>query len=104
MLEHESKAILNLYGIPTPPGKLVASADEIQLNGPAMLKVQIPLGGRGKAGGVKEASSVEEAKAKIKHLLSNTVRGYRPKKILVEEKIKIAQEFFMAVSYDTVAK
>jgi len=69
-----------------------------------MLKVQIPLGGRGKAGGVEEVSSVEEAKTKIKHLLSNTVRGYRSKKILVEEKMTVTQEFFMAVSYDTVAK
>ena len=104
LIEYESKAILNLYGIPTPSGELVSSADEIQLSGPIMLKVQIPLGGRGKAGGVKEASSAEEAKTKIEHLLSSTVRGYRPKKILVEEKMKVTQEFFMAVSYDTVAK
>jgi len=92
------------YKISTPPGQLVSSAEEIKIHGPVMLKVQIPLGGRGKAGGILEVSSQGETKAKLEKLLSTQMKGYRPKKILVEEKIEVEQEFFLAVSYDTVAK
>lgn len=104
LLEIEAKEILMKYRIPTPPGQLVSSAEEIKIDGPVMLKTQIPLGGRGKAGGILEVSSQGETKAKLEKLFSTQVKGYRPKKILVEEKMEVEQEFFLAVSYDTVAK
>jgi succinyl-CoA synthetase beta subunit len=104
LLEHESKEILGRYNILLPKGELVGSAQELKMDGPVMLKAQIPLGGRGKSGGVIEASSIKEAKDKIEQLLSTPIRGYMARKILVEEKIDIAQEFFMSITYDTVAK
>ena len=104
LLEHESKEILRRYNILIPEGDVVGSAAELKMDGPVMLKAQIPLGGRGKSGGIIKASSSGEAKDKIEQLLSSTIRGYRAKKILAEEAIDIAQEFFMAVTYDTVAK
>lgn len=104
LLEYESKDILKRYGIQIPPGRLVSSRESIQIDRPVMLKAQIPLGGRGKAGGVIEVSSQEEAGEKIGRLLDTPLRGYLTRKILLEEKIEVAQEFFMAVSYDTVAK
>jgi len=104
LLEHESKEILRRYNILIPEGDVVESAKELKMDGPVMLKAQIPLGGRGKSGGVIEVSSSGEAKDNIEQLLSTPIRGYRARKILVEEVIDIAQEFFMAVTYDTVAK
>ena len=104
LLEHESKEIINAYGIPTPKGQVFTDANDAEFHGPAMLKAQIPLGGRGKTGGIIEASTENEITSGIKHLLSTPVREYRPKKILVEEKLEVAREFFMAVVYDTVAK
>ncbi len=104
LLEYESKEILKKYGIPLPNGQVVRSSADLRMDGPVLLKAQIPLGGRGKAGGIIEAGSQEEAKSGIEHLLSTEVRGYRPKKILVEEKIPVEEEFFMAVTYDTVVK
>lgn len=104
LLEYESKEILRKYGISLPAGHVVSKPEGIKTDGRVVLKVQIPLGGRGKAGGIIEVSSLEEAKSKIQHLLSLEVRGYRAKKILVEEKVEVTQEFFMAVTYDTVAK
>jgi succinyl-CoA synthetase beta subunit len=104
LLEYESKEILRKYGVPLPSGQVVSNSEGIQIHGPVMLKAQIPLGGRGKAGGIIEVSSKDEAKARIEHLLSTEVRGFRPKKILVEEKVEVAQEFFMAATYDTVVK
>jgi succinyl-CoA synthetase beta subunit len=89
LLEHESKEILGRYNILLPKGELIGSARELKMDSRVMLKAQIPLGGRGKSGGVIEASSI---------------RGYMARKILVEQKIDIAQEFFMSITYDTVAK
>ena len=104
LLEYESKEILKKHGIPVPTGQVVSRSEDLQMEGPVVLKAQIPLGGRGKSGGIIEAESKEKAKAGIEHLLSTEVRGYRPKKILVEEKIAVEHEFFTAVTSDTVAK
>lgn len=104
LLEHESKEILGLFGISTPKGQLVSGPGPLEIKGPVMLKAQIPLGGRGKAGGIIEASTEEEIRSGIERILSTPVRGYRPTKILVEEKMEVVQEFFMAMAYDTVAK
>lgn len=104
LLEHESKEILRLFGIPTPKGQLVSGPGPLKIKGPVMLKAQIPLGGRGKAGGIIEASTEEEIRSGIEHILSTPVRGYKPTKVLVEEKMEVVRELFMAVSYDTVVK
>ena len=104
LLEHESKEILARYNIRIPEGDVVVSAEELKMDGPVMLKAQIPLGGRGKSGGVIEAASSGEAKDNIEQLLRTPIRGYRAGKILVEEVIDVVREFFMAVTYDTVAK
>jgi succinyl-CoA synthetase beta subunit len=104
LLEHESKEILGRYHILIPEGNVVGAGEELTLGGPVMLKAQIPLGGRGKSGGVIEASSSEKAKESIEQLLKTPIRGYRAGKILAEEVIDVSREFFMAVTYDTVAK
>ena len=104
LLEHESKEILARYNILIPEGEVVGSAEELKMDGPVMLKAQIPLGGRGKNGGIIEVSSSGEAKDKIEQLIRAPIRGYKAGRILVEEVIDIAREFFMAVTYDTVAK
>lgn len=104
LLEHESKEILRSFGVPTPKGQLVSGQEPLEIKEPVMLKAQIPLGGRGKAGGIIEASTEEEIKSGIEHILSTPVRGYKPTKVLVEEKVEVVREFFMAVVYDTVAK
>lgn len=104
LLECESKEILSKYQIATPPGRVVSFINNLDIKPPVMLKAQIPIGGRGKSGGIFEASTSDEAKAKIEQLLATWVRGYKATKILVEEKLDIDQEFFMAITVDTVAK
>ncbi|MBW1783756.1 MAG: acetate--CoA ligase family protein [Deltaproteobacteria bacterium] len=104
LLEHESKEILRLFGIPTPMGQLLSRQEHLEIEGPVILKAQIPLGGRGKAGGIIEASTEDEIKSGIEHILSTAVRGYRSTRVLAEEKVEVVKEFFMAIAYDTVAK
>ncbi len=104
LLECEAKEILNKYQIVTPSGSAVASVGKLDVKPPLILKAQVPIGGRGKSGGILEASTNKEAKIKIEQLLSTWVRGYKSRKILMEEKLDIDREFFMAITYDTVAK
>ncbi|HSM89964.1 MAG TPA: ATP-grasp domain-containing protein [Desulfobacterales bacterium] len=104
LLEHESKRILEKYRIALPVGRLVGQGEPLTIDGPVMLKAQIPIGGRGKAGGILEAAQAEEARQKVSHLLQSNIRGYIPKSVYMEEKKAVKQEFFMAITYDTVAK
>ena len=104
LLEHESKRILEKYRIALPVGRLVGQGEPLTIDGPVMLKAQIPIGGRGKAGGILEATQAEEARQKVSHLLQSNIRGYIPKAVYMEEKKAVKQEFFMAITYDTVAK
>jgi len=104
LLEHESKDILKKYGIPIPEGKLISPGDPLVVEQPVMMKVQIPIGGRGKAGGVLMVSSADEAKKKAEALFSSKIRGFQTNRILIEEGVNVAQEYFMAITYDTVAK
>ncbi len=104
LLEFESKNILEKYQIVTPSGTVAPLEDKLDVNLPAMLKAQIPVGGRGKAGGILEASTIDETEAGMRKLLSTWIRGYKPTKILVEEKAEIDREFYLAITYDTVAK
>jgi succinyl-CoA synthetase beta subunit len=104
LLEYESKEILAKRGIPTPAGIVVSRPGPVSLTPPVVIKAQIPLGGRQKAGGVVEALDQKEAEYKAEHILSSTLRGYRVNKVLVEEKLDIAQEFYLGITYDTVAK
>lgn len=106
LLEYESKQILKKYGLRVPGGVVATSPSEAlgHLDFPVVIKAQIPLGGRGKAGGILEANNQEESSAEIKTLLSKQIREYRANRVLVESKVDIRQEFFMAVTYDTVVK
>jgi succinyl-CoA synthetase beta subunit len=104
LLEHESKRILEKYRIALPVGRLVGQGEPLTIDGPVMLKAQIPIGGRGKAGGILEATQAEEARQKVSHLLQSNIRGYIPKSVYMEEKKAVKQEYFMAITYDTVAK
>ena len=104
LLEYEAKEIVTKYEISIPDSKIISSAELPSINFPFVLKVQIPTGGRGKSGGVLEAFNNSDFKEKTNHLLETEISGYRAKKILVEEKIDVVQEFYMGITYDTVKK
>ncbi len=105
LLEYESKEILSAKGIPIPSGVVVTSHENVSsLPLPNIIKAQIPIGGRQKAGGVLEAHDQKETESILKQMLFNNVRGYSVNKVLVEEKLDIAQEFYLGITYDTVAK
>ncbi len=109
LLEHEAKGILRARGFAIPRGVLVRQAAEIDqalssIAFPAMIKAQVPTGGRGKAGAVARVENDHAAREAIAQLLGARVRGYPMEGILVETVIPIRRELFLGVTYDTLEK
>jgi succinyl-CoA synthetase beta subunit/citryl-CoA synthetase large subunit len=109
LLEYEAKQVLRPFGFALPCGVIIRQLDEIAqalsgLSFPAMIKAQVPIGGRGKVGAVVQVPDLPAARGVITQLLSGQVRGHAVEGVLVEARIPIRREFFLAVAYDTVAK
>ena len=95
LLEYEAKQILQRYGVPIPRGKLVS--DEVNLSLPAVLKSQVPVGGRGKAGGIRVVHSDAEAVDAAATLSTLAIKGFTPRAILAEELLEIDREFYLSL-------
>jgi succinyl-CoA synthetase beta subunit len=106
--EHAAKPLLRAAGIATPQGALATSAAEAaQIAGKlgaCVLKAQVPTGKRGKAGGIKLAASPAEAEAAAAAILGMEIGGPRVEKLLIEEQVVIAREFYAAVMNDPASK
>ena len=107
--EHAAKAlVLAPAGIAVPRGMLAKSAQEAAKAaadiGPCVVKAQVPTGKRGKAGGIKLASTPKEAEAVAGQILGMTIGDYKVERLLIEEQAKIAREFYAAVLHDTQAR
>lgn len=107
--EYESKALFRRHGMPLGQGQVVHSADEARrafesIGGPVVLKSQVLSGGRMKAGAVKFADTADEAAAHFESILPIVVNGEKARSILVEEKSPVAQEYFVAITWDGRAK
>ncbi len=104
LLEFESKQILQGYKIPTPRGQVIEPGQEPDLALPVVLKAQVPMGGRGKAGGILAAAIPAELSQGLAALWAKPLHGYTPTRILVEEQLELKQEFYLAITYGTMAK
>src|SRR5688572_26819354 len=101
LLEHVAKAIVAEAGIPVPNGEVAATPDEglaiaEELGGRVAVKAQVPIGGRGRAGGILIVDHAEAGQA-AERLLGTTVRGFRVDSVLIEEAIEAVQELYLGV-------
>jgi len=108
--EFESKRLFGKHGIPLPTGSRVAHTPEEAaqitdgINGPVVLKSQVLTGGRMKAGGVLFAETPTEATHAAQKILALTINGHTPRGVLVEARAPVAQEYYMGVTWDGVAR
>jgi succinyl-CoA synthetase beta subunit len=107
--EHAAKVlILGPAGIPIPRGILCVSAAEAAKAaaqiGPCVVKSQVPVGKRGKAGGIKLADTPAEAEQVAGQIIGMKIGDYIVERVLIEEQAKIAREFYAAVLHDTAAR
>lgn len=102
LAEYQGKKILQEIGVSVPRGKVVESAFEAreaakEIGKPVALKAQVLATGRFKAGGIKFAQDAQEAERIAQELLGSTIKGLQVKRLLVEEKLDVAKEFYVGV-------
>ena len=106
--EHAAKPLLDGAGIAVPKSRLVTSAEEASSAaaelGACVVKAQVPAGKRGKAGGIRTADTPDEAATAARAILALEIGGHGVERLLVEERIPIAREFYAAVLNDASAK
>jgi succinyl-CoA synthetase beta subunit len=108
--EYESKLLLARHNVALPKGsklaKTAAEAKEIAagIAGPTVLKSQVLSGGRMKAGGVLFANTPDEAAAAAEKILKLEINGHKPRGVLVESRQPVAQEYYLGVTWDGIAK
>jgi succinyl-CoA synthetase beta subunit len=109
LLEYQGKQLFAKYGVSVPEGKRVVTPQEARqaaevLGFPVVVKAQVQIGGRGKAGGIKIANDADEAEAHAKAILGMDIRGLTVHELWVERASDIASEYYAAVVFDRGAK
>src|SRR5215210_2254173 len=109
LLEYQGKQLFARHGVPVPTGspastveQAVAAADEIGY--PCVVKAQVLIGGRGKAGGIKVAADRAEAEAHATAILGLDIRGFTVHELWVEAASEIADEYYASIVFDRSAK
>ncbi|MEA2160141.1 MAG: succinyl-CoA synthetase beta subunit [Solirubrobacteraceae bacterium] len=109
LLEYQGKQLFARHGVPIPSGRpavtveeAVAAADEIGY--PCVVKAQVQIGGRGKAGGIKLAKDGPEAREHAEAILGMDIRGLTVHELWIEEASEIASEYYASVIFDRSAK
>jgi succinyl-CoA synthetase beta subunit len=107
--EYRSKEILARHGVPLLSGETATTADEAlaaaeRIGGPVVVKAQVLVGGRGKAGGVQLAANPDEARHKAAAILGMEIKGIVVRTVLVAPAVEIASEFYLALILDRASK
>jgi succinyl-CoA synthetase beta subunit len=101
LYEFQAKRLFAEVGIPVPKSTLLTSPEQVaDLAFPVLLKAQVPIGGRGKAGGIKIARSRRQAETLAAELLGSDIRGYTVGALLAEAMTEIQREIYLAVLFD----
>ncbi|MCH7761394.1 ADP-forming succinate--CoA ligase subunit beta [candidate division TA06 bacterium] len=107
--EYQAKEILRKFGLPIPPGEVARTPEEAEsiakkIEKPLVIKAQVHVGGRGKAGGIQFAKTPGEAKEVAAKILGMEIKGLRVKKVLVAENVDIENEVYLGIILDRKSK
>lgn len=105
LLEFQAKRLFSEHGIPIPKNVLIESPTDLEsLPYPVVLKAQVPVGGRGKAGAIKPVTDANEAAVVLDELLNTRIRGNPVRAVLAEEKVEVQKELYLALLIDKLAR
>ncbi len=109
LLEYQGKQLFARHGVPVPSGEPATSVEEAvaaadQIGYPCVVKAQVQIGGRGKAGGIKLANNREEAREHASAILGMDIRGLTVHEVWIEGASQIASEYYASVIFDRSAK
>ena len=103
--EYRSKEILARHGVPVPEGETATSPEgareaAARIGGPVVVKAQVLVGGRGKAGGVKLAATPDDAAARAAEIIGLQIKGVTVRTVLVAPAAQIAKEYYLGLILD----
>ena len=109
LFEYQGKQFFAKYGMPTSPGKIAFTVDEAvqaaeELGTPVMVKAQVHTGGRGKAGGVKFAATIEDVTEHASNILGLDIKGHIVGRVWIEKASDIAEEYYASFTLHRSAK
>lgn len=109
LYEYQAKEIFAKYEINIQKGELAKTPQDAKqiaavIGGPVVLKSQVLVGGRGKAGGVKIVDDLSDVEKVADKMLKSEIKGYKPNGILILKKIEIKQEFYLSIVLDRKMK
>ena len=103
--EYQAKDILRRFGVPVQPGKIATTPEEAEritqeFGVPVVIKAQVYVGGRGKAGGVKLAQDAAQAREVASRILGMDIKGLTVEKVLVTPALDIKEEYYIGATLD----
>jgi succinyl-CoA synthetase beta subunit len=109
LLEYQGKQLFKKHGVPVPDGRPATTVPEAveaaeELGYPVVIKAQVQIGGRGKAGGIKLAKDRAEAEENATAILGMDIRGFTVHELYVEQASEIDEEYYAAIVFDRSAK
>jgi len=109
LLEYQGKRLFAKHGVPVPEGQAAATVEEAvdaaqTLGFPCVIKAQVLVGGRGKAGGIKVAQNRDEAEEHARAILGMDIKGFEVHELYVEAASEIDEEYYAAFVFDRSAK
>lgn len=104
-LEYQAKDIFRKVGIPVPNGAVARTPEEArqiaeEMGGAVVVKSQVPIGGRGKAGGIAVVKDAATAETEARRILSMDIHGYPVEEVLIEEAADIKAEYYLGITID----
>ncbi|MGI8682172.1 MAG: ADP-forming succinate--CoA ligase subunit beta [Mycobacteriales bacterium] len=109
LYEYQAKELFASYGVPVPAGRVASTPAEARaaaeaIGGRVVVKAQVQVGGRGKAGGIQLAENPEQAAAQAERILGMDIRGHTVRKVLVEQASEIAEEYYVSLLLDRAGR
>ena len=109
LLEYQGKQLFKKHGVPVPDGRPASTVDEAvnaaeELGYPVVVKAQVLIGGRGKAGGIKLAKDKSEVEEHANAILGMDIRGFTVHELYIEKASDIAEEYYASIIFDRSAK
>jgi len=108
LLEYQAKEVMSSLGIAIPPGMVARNPDEavaaFEKLGPVAVKAQVPVGGRGKAGGIKLARTADEARTAAGQIIGMDIKGFKVPLVYCEAALEIEREIYLGFTVDRDAR
>src|SRR5215208_4966106 len=109
LLEYQGKQLFKKHGVPVPDGRPASTVDEAveaaeELGYPVVVKAQVLIGGRGKAGGIKLAKDRAEVEEHSGAILGMDIRGFTVHELYIEKASDIAEEYYASIIFDRSAR